>query len=125
MGEQFQRRQAKRFRHQHDAAYRSTLAQDDLLRSLRPDILAREITCESPPRDQRPCVGSEVTVVITQAQGAVVLDGNVVVGYVDVHHRTTADDVLGACGGIATARVMRHSPISGFFDVQFGGLLSS
>lgn len=119
MGELFLRKQARRFRHRHDAAF-DRMKIPDLISATMRDVMVREFRCERRDSEPPPAEGSAV-VLNRQGDGIAVLAGNRIVGLLD------ASEVVSLCGaidvgcGVLRARVVSCSSVAPSFVVQLEG----
>lgn len=116
MGVEFLRKQAKGFRHRHNAAF-NRLQIPNLISATRQDIMTREFRCEC--RGAGAAVNSGDEVVLHRQGGRVdVLAGNRVVGAVDDGESASLEQALDMGCGVLRARVSRRSAIAPSFVVQ-------
>jgi hypothetical protein len=107
MGEQFQRKRAKGFKHHQVIDHERELEQQTLLTE-RPEIYSREYSCEirSPERP---------TELILALRGGevVVLEGNADVGRVVLADADRLPDAIEAAGGLLAVEVLDFSSLTG------------
>lgn len=113
MGEQFLRKQARGFRHRHDAAF-DRMKIPNLISATRQDVMTREFRCDG---TDAPEAGSQV-VLCKREDGIAVLVGGRVVGAVAVGEWPSLRTVLETGCGLLRACVTSRSAITPSFVVR-------
>lgn len=113
MGEQFLRKQARGFRHRHDAAF-NRMKIPSLISATRQDVMAREFRCDG---SDAPEAGAQV-VLCKRDDGVAVLVGGRVVGAVAQTEASSLQSALDTGCGLLRACVTSRSAITPSFVVR-------
>jgi hypothetical protein len=116
MGEQFLRRQARSFRHCHDAAF-DRMKIPNLISATRQDIMAREFRCDSGDARVAPEADADV-VLCRRSDGVDVVVGSRIVGAVASSEIASLRPALDTGCGMLRARVSSRSAITPSFVVR-------